>query len=191
MLQTLPEEHRAKDVKELNLDSTNLPVEQALGLQRCVEINSFEFKMEVPQRSCTRRGMLSVLCSVYDRLGFLAPVVLPAKILLQERHRRNFVRDETIPQDILHQWTKWLQDLDVLFGFKVERCIEPKGFGRPIHAQLNDFSDAGGAGYRAVMMSKARVTPLKYVSSKDNASRGVRVGSFIQDSSWIEGPVFG
>ncbi len=55
----------------------------------------------------------------------------------------------------------------MLFGFKVERCIEPKGFGRPIHAQLNDFSDAGGAGYRAVMMSKARVTPLKMITIPD------------------------
>lgn len=40
--------------------------------------------MEVQQKSCTRRGMLSVSSSVHDPLGFLAPVVLPAKIMLQE-----------------------------------------------------------------------------------------------------------
>lgn len=42
------------------------------------------------ERSCTRRGMLAVSSSVYDPVGFLAPVVLLAKIILQELCRRNF-----------------------------------------------------------------------------------------------------
>ncbi len=94
LLQTIPEEHRAKDVSELNLDRDNLdrdklPVERALGLQWCAETDAFNFKMEVQQKTFSRRGVLSISCSVYDPLGFLAPVVLPAKIMLQELCRRN------------------------------------------------------------------------------------------------------
>ncbi len=47
-------------------------------------------------------------------------VVLPFQIMLQELCRRNFGWDETKPQDILHQWTRWLKDVDVLSKFKVE-----------------------------------------------------------------------
>ncbi|KAK0139489.1 hypothetical protein N1851_023681 [Merluccius polli] len=150
MLQTLPEEHRAKELSELNLDRDKLPVERALGLQWCVETDAFNFRMEIQQKTCTRRGMLSVSSSVYDPLGFLAPVVLPAKIMMQELCRRKVGWDETIPQDILHQWTRWMEDLDALSEFKVERCVKPKGFGHPTHAQLHHFSDASEAGYGAV-----------------------------------------
>ncbi|KAK0142160.1 hypothetical protein N1851_020144 [Merluccius polli] len=179
MLHTLPEEHRAKDLHELNLDRDKLPVERALGLQWCAETDAFNFKMDVQQKTCTRRGMLSVSSSVSDPLGFLAPVVLPAKIMLQELCRRNLGWDDTTPQDILQQWTRWM-DLDMLSEFKVERCTKPKGFGHPIHAQLHHFSDANEAGYGVVtylrmqnnknyihvafLMGKARVTPIKTVT---------------------------
>lgn len=136
-LQTIPEEYRAKDLTELNLDRDKLPLEGALGLQWCVESDSFKFKMEIQQRPVTRRGMLSVASSVYDPLGFVAPVVLPAKIMLQELCRRNYGWDETVPQDILQQWFRWLEELDMLSEFKVDRCIKPKGFGQSRHAQLH------------------------------------------------------
>lgn len=129
ILQELPEKHRAKDLKELNLDRDNLPVGRALGLQWCIETDSFKFKMEVGHKPYTRRGMLSMSSSVYDPLGFLAPAVLPAKILLQELCRRNFGWDETIPQDSLCHWTRWVEELDMLSEFKIERCIKPKDFG--------------------------------------------------------------
>ena len=284
VLQTLSEEHRAKDLKELDLDMDKLPVERALGLQWCAETDSFNFKMEIHQASPTRRGMLSVSSSVYDPLGFLAPVLLPAKIMLQELCRRNFGWDETVPSDILHHWVRWMEELDMLFEWKVERCIKPKGFGNITHAQLHHFSDASESGYGTVtylrmqnnrhdfhvgfLTGKARVTPLKaitiprleltaavlavridlmlrtelriplqesvfwtdstsvlkyiknedkrfhtfvanrvstiretsktsqwrYISTRENpaddASRGVRVGDFINNNRWIGGPGF-
>lgn len=180
ILQTVSEEHRAKDLRELSLDRDNLPVERALGLLWCVESDSFKFKPEIPWRSCTRRGMLSVSSSVYDPLGFVAPVVLPAKMMLQELCRRNIGWDDTIPQHMLHQWNRWIKDLDLLSEFKLERCIKPKGFGDLKHAQLHHFSDASEARYGAVtylrvqnnrgdvhvafLMGKARVTPLKAIT---------------------------
>lgn len=180
VLQALPEEHRAKDLKELDMDRDELPVERALGLQWCVEDDTFTFSLEVSQRSCTRRGMLSLSSSVYDPLGFLAPVLLPAKIVLQELCRRNFGWDETVPQELRHHWTRWLEELDKLPEFKINRCIKPKGFGNIMKAQIHHFSDASESGYGAVsylrmqdnknavhvafLTGKARVTPLKAVT---------------------------
>lgn len=70
--------------QELDLDQDNLPMERALGLQWCVEMYSFRFKMEMKQQSLTRCGMLSVTSSVYDPLSFLAPLILSAKMMVQE-----------------------------------------------------------------------------------------------------------
>ncbi len=180
VLHSLHEECRAKEWKELDLDKDSLPVERALGLLWCAETDSFKFKIEIQEKSCTRRGMLSVSSSVYDPLGFLAPVVLPAKIMLQELCRRNFGWDETVPHDILRGWTRWLKELNALSEFKVERCVKPIKCGSCIHAQLHHFSDASEQGYGTVtylriqnssgdihvsfLMGKARVTPLKDIT---------------------------
>jgi len=34
-----------------------------------------------PMHEAAKRGMLSIISSVYDPLGFLAPIVFPAKLL--------------------------------------------------------------------------------------------------------------
>lgn len=135
---------RAKDLKELEFSRDKLPVERALGLQWCVEMDSFKFKLEVKQQSLTRRGML------FDPLGFLAPVMLYARMMQQELCRRGCGWDDAIPQDILRQWKSWLEDPGSLAAFTVDRCIKPSDFGELRHAQLHHFADASTNGYGTV-----------------------------------------
>ena len=99
----LQTKQKAKELKDLDLDRDNLPLERALGLLWCVESDSFKFKMEVKQQALTRRGMLSITSSVYDPLGILAPVTLPAKIMQQELCRRSCGWDDAMPPDIVQQ----------------------------------------------------------------------------------------
>lgn len=180
VLETISEEQKAKELKDLDLDRDNLPLERALGLLWCVESDSFQFKMEVKQQALTRRGMLSTTSSVYDPLGILAPVTLPAKIMQQELCRRSCGWDDAIPPDIVHQWRRWLEDIKLLASLKVDRCIKPKDFGEPIHSQLHHFADASENGYGTVtyirlmnckgdvhvafLLGKARVTPIQMVT---------------------------
>lgn len=70
VLQSVAEEHRARDSKEVNLDRDELPMERALGLLWCVETDSLKFKM-VKEQPHTRRGLLSVASSVYAQLHCL------------------------------------------------------------------------------------------------------------------------
>ena len=67
-----------------NLDFGHAPIERALGVQWCISSDTFGFSIAIKDRPATRRGILSVVSSVYDPLGFIAPFILPAKILLQE-----------------------------------------------------------------------------------------------------------
>lgn len=97
VLSAIPEEDRVKEVKMLDLDKEELPMERALGLQWNVENNTFMFKITLKEKPLTQRGMLSVVSSVYDPLGFLAPLTLPVKNTLQELCKQKYGRDETIP----------------------------------------------------------------------------------------------
>lgn len=133
--------------------------------------------MEVRPHTVTRRGILSVVGSMYDPLGFLAPVILPAKQILQDLCRTKLGWDEEIPQVVAQRWQKWLNEFMLLKTFSIRRCFAPKDFGQLATAQLHHFCDASEAGYGwvsylrllnmnqevtvAFVMGKARVSPLK------------------------------
>ncbi|XP_014665117.1 PREDICTED: uncharacterized protein LOC106807320 [Priapulus caudatus] len=173
----IPVSERAKEVKDLDLDQDVLPIERALGVQWCVESDAFCFHIGVKEQPLTRRGILSMVSSVYDPLGFLAPLMLKAKVILQELCKLELEWDQQIPEKFSSQWRIWLQDLDRLASFKIARCVKPQGFGQVQSAQLHHFSDASETGYGTVsylrltneegkshcsfIMGKSRVAPLK------------------------------
>ena len=48
----------------------------------------------------TRRGILSIVSSVYDPLGFVAPFIWTAKMILQRLCRKNIGWDDEIDEAI-------------------------------------------------------------------------------------------
>ena len=93
-------EDRAKGIKQLNLEKDELPMERALGLGWCIESDAFKFRMVMEDRPLTRRGILSTVSSVYDLLGFLAPLLLVGKGLLQDLCRGKVAWDDPIPENV-------------------------------------------------------------------------------------------
>ncbi|KAJ8385589.1 hypothetical protein AAFF_G00184510 [Aldrovandia affinis] len=180
VLSSIPEEERATEVKDLDLSHNQLPMERALGIQWCTESDTFQFKMQPQDKPVTRQGILSVVSSIYDPLGFLPPFVLPVKLLLRDLCREKRGWDEEIRDGRAQIWRKWLADLEQLSSFHVERSIKPTGFGPTKTAQLHHFSDASENGYGTVtyilltntqgkkhisfLMGKSRVAPLKQVT---------------------------
>ena len=76
VIEAIPVEDRAKGIRELNLEKDELPMERALGVGWCIESDAFKFRIVMQDRPLTRRGILSTVSSVYDPLGFLAPLIL-------------------------------------------------------------------------------------------------------------------
>lgn len=121
VLMSIPEEHRASEAKDLDLSHDALPVERALGIQCDTEKDTFTYSMKVQDRTMTRRGILSVVNSIYDPLGFLAPVVLPAKLLLKELCKEQHGWDDSIDEKHAEVWRKWKEDVIHLSSFHVNR----------------------------------------------------------------------
>ncbi|KAL7843912.1 hypothetical protein SRHO_G00224510 [Serrasalmus rhombeus] len=181
VLAHIPELEKAKRVKDLDLDLEDLPLDRALGVHWCAEEDIFKFHVFPKEQPCTRRGILSMVSSMYDPLGFLAPVTFSAKHLLQELCRLNLSWDQDIPNAHTQSWKRWLHGLGTLINFNITHCFKPKHFGAVKRAQLHHFCDASEAGYGtvtylrlvnnqdevhiALVMGKSRVAPLKLMTT--------------------------
>ena len=153
---------------------------RVLGMSWDVVDDQFKFDVNLPAKPLTRRGILSALSSLYDPLGFLSPVILLPKILLQSLCKQGLGWDDTISQFEAEQWTKWLNSLHLLRSFKIDRCLKPAEFGQVATSELHHFSDASMKAYGscsyirltdesgnvvcAFLMSKSRLTPIQAMS---------------------------
>ena len=71
--------------------------------------------------SNTKRGLLSVLCSVFDPLGFVAPCLIEHKLIIQELWHRNIEWDQTLPADLEGRANKWINSDKYLSEIEVPR----------------------------------------------------------------------
>ncbi len=146
VLSAIPKEERATEVKDLDLDRDVLPIERALGVRWCTQSDSFRLKIIMPDKAPTRRNILSIVSSVYDPLGILAPVVLPAKGILQELCRLELGWDVLIPDELAREWSAWKMELHQLLHISVPRYFKPAGFGEAVFSQFYHFIDASEEG---------------------------------------------
>jgi hypothetical protein len=177
MLETIPVNDRAKEVKNLDLNMDALPIGRALGVQWSAETDQLLFSQHEVNPKATKRNILSVMSSIYDPFGITAPFVLKAKIILQALCRHKITWDDPIPEDQKKIWEKWLQEVPKLENIKLDRCYKPPDFRRVTDTQLHHFCDASQDGYGTVtylrltnekdqvhcafVTGKARVAPLK------------------------------
>lgn len=177
LLKSIPGSELVKGVKNLDLDNDGLPMERALGLIWDVNRDTFRPSISIQQRPLTRRGVLSVLSSVYDPLGLVSPYVLKAKMIFQNLCKAKLGWDDPMSDTQIEQWNRWCQDLGKLEDFEVPRCLKSTDLGPILHCQLHHFSDASMDGLGAtsyirfedsngkvhvrLVMSKAKLCPIK------------------------------
>ena len=178
LIASVPMTERAPSV--VNLDLDDLPTERTLGVQWDMETDSFSFRILDQEKAPTRRGILSVVSSMYDPLGFVAPVILHAKSLLQSLCNQKYGWNEEISEQDYVTWQGWLRELNSLRTLSVPRCFKPTEFSAVARVELHHFSDASEYGYGAVsylrivddggvahcsfFLGKSRVAPLKVMS---------------------------
>ena len=76
VMEAFPTEDRGKGVRDLDLHRDSLPAQRSLGVSWDLEKDNFTFQVSPPDKPFTRRGVLSIVNSVYDPLGLAAPVLL-------------------------------------------------------------------------------------------------------------------
>ena len=171
---------RSLDPVHLEIGAETSSIERALGLQWCVHSDQFRFKITLQDQQLTRRGILSTVCSIYDPLGFIAPITLLDKQILQKMCREKAGWDDQLTEEIQMQWEKWRSDLPLLNNFHINRCFKSSSINEIVTAELHHFSDASTSCYghcsylrlvdneqsvhRSLVMGKARVSALKAIT---------------------------
>ena len=200
VLRCVPATECATSISTLNLEFDDLPTERTLGINWDVATDCFRFKVVLKENPTTRRGILATVASIYDPMGFVAPVILTGKQILQTLCRTGTQWDDPLPVSLQPQWEQWkdqLQDLESLF---IPRCYKPHDFGEPSRIELHHFSDASQTGYGqcsylrfiapngkihcSLVMAKSRVTPTKVTTiprlELSAAVTSVRIASLIK-----------
>lgn len=140
-------EDRAEEIKNIDLDQDVLPIEHVLGIQWCNENNCFSFRITLKDKPCTRRGMLSTVSSIFDPLGFVAPILLEGKKMLLELCKENTGWEDRVPAELKAKWERWRSNLPLLQEFSVPRCYKPKNFGHMTKRELHHLLDPSNKGY--------------------------------------------
>ena len=169
-----------KGIKDFDSSTASLPVERVLGVSWCIENDVFNFRIVLKDKPLTRRGILSTISSIYDPLGFAAPVMLPMKKLLQMLTKEKLGWDDQVPPEVRAPWEKWRHQLPSLQSVEINRCFKPSSFGEVTDVTIHHFSDASTLGYGqcsylrledekgevsvSFLMGKSRVSPLKQVT---------------------------
>lgn len=84
VLAAFPPEDCPKGVKDLDFGDETIPAERSLGLNWEISTDTFMFHSPDNSKPLTRRGILSTVHSLYDPLGFAAPVTIHGRFLLTE-----------------------------------------------------------------------------------------------------------
>ena len=188
VMEAFPTEDLAKDIRSLDLRHDELPAQRSLGVFWDLERDVFTYKVSVPDRPFTRRGVLSLVNSIYDPLGLAAPVLLEGRLLLQELVAMGKETtaatllgwDDPLPEKLANRWQCWQNALPDLEKATVQRCYHPREFGPVTRAEIHAFSDAsqraiGAAIYLRLFNTKnevavslvfgqAKVAPINPVS---------------------------
>jgi len=138
----------------------------------------FSYKNVENQGNVTKRTILSEAFRLFDPLGLLGPIILLAKLIMQELWQLNVHWDESIPSDIDSRWKKLKTQLPTVNQYTIPRCVRYNTEYR--HMQLHGFCDASQRAYGAciylrtqisssefrgeLLCSRSRVAPIKSVS---------------------------
>ena len=95
VMETVPQEERAKEIKNLCL--TNVE-NRVLGMIWNVKEEVFRFEVNAEAKLLTRRFILSITNRLFDPLGLVAPVIVEARLIFRDVCKQKIDWDDPVTQ---------------------------------------------------------------------------------------------
>ncbi|XP_066988224.1 uncharacterized protein [Macrobrachium rosenbergii] len=218
VLNTIPADDRSKELKTRDINYDPLPTEHALGILWVVETDTFGFSVLLPNKPLTRRGILSIVSSIYDPLGFAAPFVLLAEQILQDLCKETTLTwDDEVPDDHQRRFKQWISQPQPSEDNNPRSAAVAVNLGQKMTLELDlhlnevcYYTDSTTVLYYIRAERKrfpvfvanrvrqirdfSNVNQWKYISTDlnpaDVASRGVGSVMSSDMTHWLEGPDF-
>ena len=187
VLKIIPKEERNPNallpIMDCDADPENINF-KALGLIFNSSDDTFQFHLHTiakqwdTPKKLTKRIMLSRASQFFDPVGYISPLIVPMKIILQDTWIQGLKWDDEIPETIKTRWMTIEKDYK-----EAKPIVIPRHFnkGKTVKKMtLHGFSDASVRCYAAVIYariesedgsidtclvtSKARLAPIKALS---------------------------
>ncbi|XP_011862847.1 PREDICTED: uncharacterized protein LOC105559283, partial [Vollenhovia emeryi] len=174
ILRGVPPNHRLQTPPH----SWNNQGHATLGLRWHPKNDQFSFVIRpLTEVALTKRRVLAETARLFDPLGWLAPVIIRAKILIQSAWLQRIDWDTPLPADDVLRWKGLLDELPLFDQIRVNRWLGCDSEDSQL--EMHGFADASERGYAAVvylrssisnvpslhlLAAKSRVAPVKQVS---------------------------
>lgn len=170
-----PPEERAKELKELELSVDFFSLQRSLSLNWHLQTDSLDFLVSREEKLFTKRAILSTASSIFDPLGFVAPITIQGKVLVRELCAQHCEWDAPIPAENQSQWKAWKDSLKALKQLHIPRPYIPVSLHFAHDKELCVFFNAstmaisavaylrtvndGGQIHVALGVAKSKLTP--------------------------------
>ena len=101
----------------------------------------------------TKRIICSELAQIFDPPGLFAPVVIRAKIFMQQLGTEKFDWDKVLPQNLQDDWNKFRKDIQFLNNIRIPRHVFKGTI--PKVKEMYVFVDASEMAYGAAVYLRA------------------------------------
>ncbi|XP_066589184.1 uncharacterized protein [Prorops nasuta] len=177
-----------------------MPVEDTFGFK----VKLFEYNLQ----TITKRIVLSDIAKLFDPLGLLSPIIVVAKIIMQDIWLNKCEWDSPLPSELYKRWITYRDSLSDIAFIKIDRWL---GFSPKFKCEIHGFSDASVRAYAAavylricledgnyrvfLLMAKSKVSPVKTVSvpklELSGAALLVKIVCYLQHLEFLRNlPVF-
>lgn len=100
----------------------------------------------LPQNKTTKRIILSLICQIFDPLGLMGPIIIVAKLIIQELWKLKLDWDMEIPEPLQNTWTSFYRELAEISYIEIPRNVL---FSQYVSIEIHGFCDASIKAYGA------------------------------------------
>ncbi|XP_055633678.1 uncharacterized protein LOC129774015 [Toxorhynchites rutilus septentrionalis] len=173
VLRNVPEEDREL-IFDVDGSSSNASI-KTLGLLWDPTQDDFRIAVSklIGDKPITKRYVFSEIAKMFDPLGFVSPVLVLAKALMQRIWSANLEWDDILDPILFQEWVRIRDSLTELSTLRIPRCVISPD---TVRCDIHGFADASGKAYGAclylacttadgkksarLLCSKSKIAPL-------------------------------
>lgn len=150
LLESIPQcDREIKTIHLMDFDDTI----KSLGIlwNPCTDQFTFQSTLDPAIIATTKRTILSEMSKLFDPLGWVSPLIIRAKILMQEIWLSNVTWDDALPSPVIAKWRLIRNDLQ-----RIDVIALPRSLSHSLHhpIDLHGFSDASTHAFAAVVYAR-------------------------------------
>ena len=157
VMNAFPVEDLAKEFKTVDISKDFLPLQRTLGITWDLDSDTFTFRIAQEEKPYTRRGVLSTVNSIYDPLGFIAPIIIRGKLLFRELVEENTDWDKELSGINKEKWDEWKNSLYLLEQIRIPRTYIATSLSSAKEIEVHIFSDASEQAIAAVAYIRVKL----------------------------------